>query len=115
MVVGEQNIVVGALVQWTGAKTYGVITERDERTIYVRWDIAGPPPQFVIGDPPLIRVALHGQRVRLMSTGENAAVLEPRLQIRRLEMLRCYWGWENCQRARGRPETRDHHRPRWPI
>ena len=73
----EQSIVVGALVQWAGAKTYGVVTECDKRTIYVRWDIAGPPPQFAISDSPLIRVGLNGQRVQLVSTGENAAVLEP--------------------------------------
>ncbi len=77
MVIGEQKIVVGALVQWTGAKAYGVITGSDDRMVYVRWDEAGPPPRFSIYDPPLLRVDLNGQRVRLRSTGENAVVMAP--------------------------------------
>ena len=72
----EHDIVVGALVQWTGARTYGVITDRDDRMIYVRWDEAGLPSQFAIGAPPLLRVELQGQEVRLLSTGESAAVLQ---------------------------------------
>ncbi len=76
MTLKERKIEVGALVQWTGAKTYGVITDHDDRMIYVRWDNDGPPSQFAIGDPPLVRVSLNGQRVRLVSTGENAAVME---------------------------------------
>ena len=76
MTLKERDRIVGALVQWTGAQTYGVITGHDDRMIYVRWDDAGPPPQFAIGNPPLVRVCLNGQRVRLVSTGENAAVLE---------------------------------------
>ena len=76
MAFREQNLVVGALVQWIGARTYGVITGHDDRTIYVRWDNADLPPQFAIGDPPLLRVKLQGQQVQLISTGESAAVLE---------------------------------------
>ena len=76
MILKEANIVVGSLVQWTGAKTYGVIAHSDDRIVYVRWDNAGPPPQFAVDDPPLVRVSLDGQRVCLVSTGENAAVLE---------------------------------------
>ncbi len=34
------------------------------------------PPQFAVGDPPLLRVKLQGQQVQLISTGESAAVLE---------------------------------------
>ena len=76
MTLSEQSIVVGALVQWTGAKTYGVITERDDRMIHVRWDNAGPPSQFAISSPPLTRVDLQVQRqVELISSGETAAVL----------------------------------------
>lgn len=75
MTLGQRSIVVGALVQWTGAKTYGVITDCDDRTIFVRWDNPGPPPQFAISDPPLARVDLLGQRVELVSSGETAAVL----------------------------------------
>ena len=38
MAFSEQSLVVGALVQWTVATTYGVIVGRDGRSIYVRWD-----------------------------------------------------------------------------
>ena len=76
MAFRELNFVVGSLVQWTGARTYGVITGHDDRTIYVRWDNADLPPQFAIGEPPLLRVKLQGQQVQLISTGESAAVLE---------------------------------------
>ena len=75
MTLRESDIAVGALVQWTGAETYGVVTGRDDLMVYVRWDDAGPPPQFSIGGPPLSRVDLKGQQVELMSTGESAAVL----------------------------------------
>ena len=75
MSLGDGNIVVGALVQWTGAKTYGVIADRDHRMVYVRWDDAGPPPQFAISGPPLVRVALQGQQVELRSSGETAVAL----------------------------------------
>ena len=71
----EQNIVVGALVQWTEAKTYGVVTDIDRRMVYVRWDEDGPPRQFAAGEPPLLRASLQGQTVRLMSRGDNAVVL----------------------------------------
>ena len=73
----ENNLPVGALVQWTGSKTYGVVTKLDPRMIYVRWDSAGPPTQFTIGDPPLTRIDLDGQQVRLVSTGEKAVVMRP--------------------------------------
>ena len=76
MAFSEQSLVVGALVQWTVATTYGVIVGRDGRSIYVRWDRADLPSQFAIGDPPLLRVKLQGQQVQLISTGESAAVLE---------------------------------------
>ena len=71
------GVVVGALVRWIRAKTCGVITEIDERVIRVRWDCDDSPPQFAVADPPLERVALQGQTVRIMSTGEDAAVLSP--------------------------------------
>ena len=77
MTVKAQKLTIGSLVQWTEAKTYGVVTNLDDRTIQVRWDSSGPPVQFAITDPPLLRVDLTGQRVRLISTGENAAVLDP--------------------------------------
>ena len=75
MNVGDGSIVVGALVQWTGAKTYGVITDCDGGKIYVRWDNSGPPPQFAISDPPLARVNLEGQQVALKSSDEAAVAL----------------------------------------
>ena len=71
----DGNIVVGALVQWTGAKTYGVVDDCDHRMVYVRWDDDGPPPQFAIGGPPLVRVVLQGQQVELRSSGETAVAL----------------------------------------
>ncbi len=76
MELRNQMFTVGSLVQWTGTKTYGVVTNLDERMIHVRWDSSGPPTQFAVIDPPLLRVDLTGQRVRLISTGENAAVLD---------------------------------------
>ncbi|MDE2842339.1 MAG: helicase-related protein [Chloroflexota bacterium] len=76
MALREQKITVGSLVQWSGAKTYGVVTDIDDRMVYVRWDTPDPPPQFAIGDPPLSRVDLTGEQVRLVSTGENAAILD---------------------------------------
>ena len=79
MTLRDQKFTVGSLVQWTGAKTYGLVTNLDDRLIHVRWDSSGPPTQFAITDPPLLRVDLTGQRVRLISTGENAAVLESTL------------------------------------
>ena len=76
MTLRDQKITVGSLVQWAGAKTYGVVTNLDDRMIHVRWDSTGPPTQFAISDPPILRIDLAGQRVRLVSTGENAAVLD---------------------------------------
>ena len=75
----EQNLIVGALVRWTGSKnidTYGVITEIANR-ISVRWDTDGHPPQFVTYTPPLARVGLSGQRVERISTGETAVAMLP--------------------------------------
>ena len=69
------NLTVGALVQWTGSKTYGVVTDLDQRMIYVRWDSVDHPTQFAIGDPPLTRIDLTGHQVRLISTGEKAVVM----------------------------------------
>ena len=73
------DLVLGALVQWTGAKTYGVIRDKDDRTIHVHWDKADHPPPsgFIPDDPPLVRVPLSGQRVRQLSTDKIGVVLEP--------------------------------------
>ena len=75
MSLEDGNIVVGSLVQWTGAKTFGVVADRDHRMVYVRWDDAGPPRQFAVSAPPLIRVDLQGQQVKLRSSGETAVAL----------------------------------------
>ena len=75
MSLGNGNIVVGALVRWTGAATYGVISGHDHRMVSVRWDDAGPPPQFAVGGPPLERVELQGQQVELRSSGETAVAM----------------------------------------
>ena len=72
-----QNIVVGALVQWTGAKTYGVVTNIDDGVIHVRWDEAGLPPQFAVRNAPLLRIEVGGEVVQRRSTGEIAAVQGP--------------------------------------
>ena len=69
------SVVVGGLVQWKNAKTFGVVTDIDDRAIRVRWDDGGLPSQFVVESPPLLRVDLQGQTVRIMSTGEDAAAL----------------------------------------
>ncbi len=67
-----QNLVMGALVQWTEAKGYGVITGTSARVIHVRWDEEGHPPQFSATDPPLQRVQFQGaQQVQRKATGER--------------------------------------------
>ena len=76
MTTNEGNMVVGALVKWAGAKTYGVVTDIDDRMIYVRWDDDVPSPQFVNRDPPLERVELQGQRIRQVSTGNSGIVMQ---------------------------------------
>ena len=71
-----KDLVLGALVQWTGGKGYGVITNIDDRTIQVRWDDEGKPSQFAVTDPPLFRVEITGQSVQRRSTGEDVSVLK---------------------------------------
>ena len=73
----QQNVIVGTLVQWTGGKTYGVVTSVEDRIVRVRWDDDGHPPQFSVNAFPLARVDLKGLRVRRKSTGENAVALNP--------------------------------------
>ena len=72
-----ENLVVGALVQWSGDKGYGVITSVDDKVILVQWDAAGLPPRFVASDPPLTRVAIQGQTLRRKSDGRNAIAMMP--------------------------------------
>ena len=80
--VDQQDIVVGALVEWAESKTYGVVTQIDARTIRVQWDEDGPPPLFAVTGAPLQRVHLQqGQTVRLRNTGENAALLAPATSV----------------------------------
>ena len=72
MTLQGHMLLKGALVQWTGADTYGVVTKSDHRMIYVRWDSDGPPTRFAVDAPPLSRVDLTNQRVRLVSTDQIA-------------------------------------------
>ena len=71
------GIVVGALVQWTEADTYGVVTGIENGRVSVAWDAAGCPPQFAVSNLPLLRVDLSGQTVSVRSTGSTAAVMGP--------------------------------------
>ena len=74
----EQDIRVGALVQWTKRpKTYGVIEKIDESRIHVRWDDVNIPSQFAESEPPLTRVKLQGRTFQRLSTGEKASVETP--------------------------------------
>ena len=75
----QTDLVVGALVRWTGAKTYGVIRGIDDRIIHVHWDRTDSPPpsKFAEGRAPLLRVDLKGQRVRQVSTDRSGVVLAP--------------------------------------
>ena len=72
MMDSAQKLVVGALVQWTGDKGYGVITGIDDQKISVRWDDESPPPQFVAVDPPLRRVEVVGKTLYRKSNGATA-------------------------------------------
>ena len=71
------QIVVGALVQWTEADTYGVVTGIENGMVHVRWDAEGCPSQFAAANPPLLRVDLTGQEVSVQSTGASAVAMEP--------------------------------------
>lgn len=71
------EIVVGALVQWTEADTYGVVTGIENGRVSVAWDAGGCPPQFAVSNLPLLRVDLSGQTVSVRSTGSTAAVMGP--------------------------------------
>ena len=66
---------VGALVQWTSAKTYGVVADCDHRTVQVRWDDAGPPSQFAASAKQIVRVDLQQQHVELLASGESAMAM----------------------------------------
>ena len=72
----NQDLVVGALVRWTGAKTCGIITDIDDRVVRVRWDDKGLPPQFASKEPPLRRVEVMGA-VQRRSTGETLIAQAP--------------------------------------
>lgn len=77
MTSNSPQIVVDALVQWTGADTYGVVTKIENGMVHVRWDAAGCPPQFAAANSPLLRVDLKGQEVSVQSTGASAVAMEP--------------------------------------
>ena len=73
VVNAHQTLPVGALVQWGGDKSYGVVESNDGRRIVVRWDDGGHPAQFSAGNAPLSRVNLSGKVLR-KSTGEDVAL-----------------------------------------
>ena len=75
MTSNSPQIVVGALVQWTEADTYGVVTGIENGMVHVWWDAEGCPPQFRAAGAPLLRVDLTGQTVSVKSTGATAAVM----------------------------------------
>ena len=77
MTSSSSQIVVGALVQWTEADTYGVVTGIENGMVQVRWDDEGYPSQFAAANPPLLRVDLMGQEVSVRSTGASAVAMEP--------------------------------------
>jgi len=64
---------VGALVQWGGDKSCGVVESNDGRKIVVRWDDEGRNTQFAAGNAPLSRVSLAGKVLR-KSTAEDVAL-----------------------------------------
>ena len=76
----KQDLVVGALVQWTGSQSnddYGVIAEIDHRTVKVRWDTDEHPTQFVANNPPLLRAELNRRPAQRMSTAESVIPIQP--------------------------------------
>ena len=76
MVINQPEIVVGSLIQWVEADTYGVVSSIENGMIFISWDIDGCPPQFRASGAPLQRVKLvEGQAVRIRSTGATAAVM----------------------------------------
>ena len=79
MTAKEHSLTIGALVQWTGSTdmdAYGVIDRIDGR-IRVRWDTGEHPTQFVVDDPPLLRVNLRGKRAQRLSTGDIVVIMQP--------------------------------------
>ena len=72
----HQTLPVGALVQWGGDKSCGVVESNDGRKIVVRWDDEGRNTQFAAGNAPLSRVSLAGKVLR-KSTGEDVALSRP--------------------------------------
>ncbi len=77
MTTNGQQIVVGALVQWTEADTYGVVTQAGGEMVHVQWDDGGCPPQFRAANAPLLRVDLRSQPVSVKSTGATAVAMQP--------------------------------------
>ena len=77
MTTNGQQIVFGALVQWTEADAYGVVTQAGDEMIHVQWDDGGCPPQFRAANAPLLRVDLRSQLVSVKSTGATAIATHP--------------------------------------
>ena len=75
MVSNQQQIVLGALVQWAESDIFGIITSFENGMVQVAWDEDGCPPQFRAAGAPLKRIDLLGQTVNVRSTGATAAVM----------------------------------------
>ena len=71
------NLVIGALVSWTGHSSYGVIESVTDSRIRVRWDASQAPPLFVRTNPPVRRVALQGRRVSRVGSDAQFIVVAP--------------------------------------
>lgn len=71
------DLVIGALVSWSGDSGYGVIVSMDQTHIRVRWDDATVPPLFVRANPPIHRVGLSERRVFRLGSDTKFIALSP--------------------------------------
>lgn len=71
------DLVIGALVSWSGDSGYGVIDSIGETQIRVRWDNATAPPLFVRANPPIRRVGLQGRRVSRVGSDTQFIAVAP--------------------------------------
>ena len=71
------DLVIGALVSWSGHSGYGVIDSIDDSRIRVRWDSTQAPPLFVRTNPPVRRVGLQGRRVSRLGSDVRFIVVAP--------------------------------------
>ena len=71
----SQQFPVGALVQWSEMKTYGVVAANDGKKIEVRWDDGSLNKQFSSENSTLSRVDLAGKSVQRRSNGQPVVAL----------------------------------------